>query len=73
MEQRDLPDESAASEAIGFVLIFSIVMIGIGLVTMYGYPVLLKQQASADQQIMEKNMIVLQNDITKACRTKRPH
>ncbi len=73
MEQRDLPDESAASEAIGFVLIFSIVMIGIGLVTMYGYPVLLKQQASADQQIMEKNMIVLQNDIKSLCYKSVPY
>jgi hypothetical protein len=55
--------EGGVSEAIGFVLIFTIIMMGIGLVTLYGYPVLLKQQASADQRIMEKNMIVLQNDI----------
>jgi hypothetical protein len=55
--------DAAVSEAIGFVLIFSLVMVGIGLVTMYGYPVLLKQQAGTDQRIMEKNMIVLQNDI----------
>lgn len=58
-----VPEDEAVSEAIGFVLIFSLVMVGIGLVTLYGYPVLLKQQASADQRIMEKNMIVLQNDI----------
>lgn len=51
------------SEAIGFLLIFSIVIAGIGLVTLYGYPLLMKQQTSADEQIMEKNMIVLQNDI----------
>jgi len=56
-------DESAVSESIGFVLIFSLVIVGISLVTLYGYPVLLKQQANADQQIMEKNMIVLQNDL----------
>lgn len=55
--------EQAVSETIGFVLIFSIVMAGIGLVTLYGYPMLLKQQAGSDEQIMEKNMIVLQNDI----------
>lgn len=61
------PDERAVSEAIGFVLIFSLVMIGIGLVTVYGYPVLLKQQSGADQRIMEKNMIVLQNDIKSLC------
>jgi len=56
-------DESAVSESIGFVLIFSLVIVGISLVSLYGYPVLLKQQANADQQIMEKNMIVLQNDL----------
>jgi hypothetical protein len=53
----------AISEAIGFILIFSIIIAGIGLVTLYGYPMLLQQQSSSDEQIMEKNMIVLQNDL----------
>ena len=65
--------DDAASEAIGFVLIFSLVMVGIGLVTLYGYPVLLKQQASADERIMEKNMIVLQNDIKSLCYKMVPY
>ncbi|MDD1682311.1 MAG: hypothetical protein LUO98_00625 [Methanoregula sp.] len=51
------------SESIGFILIFAMVIVGIGLVTLYGYPLLLKQQTNADEQIMEKNMIVLQNDM----------
>ena len=51
------------SESIGFLLIFTMVIVGIGLVTLYGYPMLLQQQTSADEQIMEKNMIVLQNDM----------
>ena len=51
------------SEAIGFMLIFGMVIVGIGLVTLYGYPLLLKQQVGADEKIMEKNMIVLQNDV----------
>ncbi|MDD1690223.1 MAG: hypothetical protein LUQ66_06140 [Methanoregula sp.] len=55
--------ERGVSEAIGFILIFSIVIAGIGLVTLYGYPMLLKQQTSANERIMEKNMIVLQNDV----------
>ncbi|MFA7694975.1 MAG: hypothetical protein WCX63_05530, partial [Methanoregula sp.] len=38
-------------------------MAGIGMVTLYGYPMLMQQQTSADEQIMEKNMIVLQNDV----------
>jgi hypothetical protein len=55
--------ERSVSEAIGFILIFSIVIAGIGLVTLYGYPLLLNQQTSANERIMEKNMIVLQNDL----------
>lgn len=55
--------ECGVSESIGFLLIFTLMIIGIGMVTLYGYPMLMKQQVSADEQIMEKNMIVLQNDI----------
>jgi hypothetical protein len=55
--------EQGVSEALGFMLIFTMVIVGIGLVTLYGYPMLLRQQVSADEKIMEKNMIVLQNDI----------
>jgi hypothetical protein len=56
-------NESGVSEAIGFMLIFGMVIVGIGLVTLYGYPLLLQQQVGADEKIMEKNMIVLQNDV----------
>jgi hypothetical protein len=56
-------DERGVSESIGFMLIFSLVIVGIGLVTLYGYPLLLQQQINTDKRIMEKNMIVLQNDI----------
>jgi hypothetical protein len=55
--------EYGVSESIGFLLIFTMVIVGIGLVTLYGYPMLLQQQTSADEQIMQKNMIVLQNDV----------
>ncbi len=55
--------DGGVSESIGFLLIFTMVIVGIGLVTLYGYPLLLQQQTSADEQIMEKNMIVLQNDM----------
>ncbi len=54
---------TGVSESIGFLLIFTIVIMGIALVTLYGYPLLLRQQVGADESIMEKNMIVLQNDI----------
>ena len=56
-------NDKGVSEAIGFMLIFGIVIAGIGLVTLYGYPLLIQQQVSADEKIMEKNMIVLQNDL----------
>jgi len=56
-------NDRAASEAIGFIIIFGIIIAGIGLVTLYGYPLLLKQQYGSDEQIMEKNLIVLQNDL----------
>ena len=55
--------DRAISEAIGFIIIFGIIIAGIGLVTMYGYPMLLTQQSTSNEQIMEKNMIVLQNDL----------
>jgi hypothetical protein len=63
MDKTTRSNESGVSEAIGFMLIFGMVIVGIGLVTLYGYPLLLKQQVGADEKIMEKNMIVLQNDV----------
>lgn len=65
MTTRGIADnyEAGVSESIGFIIIFTIIIAGIGLVTLYGYPMLLQQQTSADEQIMEKNMIVLQNDL----------
>jgi hypothetical protein len=55
--------ERGVSETVGFILIFAIVMTGIGLVTLYGYPILLQEQANANIRNMEKNMIVLQSDL----------
>lgn len=55
--------EGAVSEAIGFVLILGIIITGIGMVTLYGYPVLVQQQNAANVKNMEKVMIVLQTDL----------
>ncbi|MBP1928716.1 hypothetical protein J2741_001263 [Methanolinea mesophila] len=55
--------DCAVSETIGFVLILGIVITGIGLVTLYGYPALMAQQAEANIRNMEKTMIVLQTDV----------
>ena len=54
---------SGVSETIGFVLILGMVITGIALVTLFGYPMLLSEQANANYRNMEKGMIVLQNDI----------
>ncbi len=59
--------EQAVSEAIGFMVLFSLVTLGIALVSLYGYPVLMQQQTSAHERNMEQTMIVLQNDIKSLC------
>ncbi len=56
-------DECAVSESIGFIIIFSIVIAGIGLVSLYGYPMLLQHQIGADERTMEQTMITIQNDM----------
>jgi hypothetical protein len=55
--------ESGVSETIGFIIIFGLVMTGIALITLYGYPLLLQEQANANVKNMERNMIILQNDV----------
>jgi len=55
--------ENAVSETIGFIIIFALMMTGIGLVTLYGYPMLMQEQQNANLRNMERNMIVLQNDL----------
>jgi len=55
--------DQGVSETIGFIIIFGIVMTGIGIVTLYGYPALMQQQENANFKNMEKNMLVLQSDL----------
>lgn len=66
-------NEKAVSEAIGFVLILGIVISGIGLVTLYGYPVLVKEQSNTDVRNMERTMIVIQNDMKSLCFKNVPY
>jgi hypothetical protein len=56
-------NDSAVSEVVGFIIIFGIMLTGIGLITMYGYPMLMEQQQNTNIRNMERNMIVLQNDL----------
>ena len=53
----------AVSESIGYLIIFGLILTGIGLITLYGYPLLMQQQSSANMRNMEQTMIVLQNDL----------
>jgi len=62
-EKNKLFSESGVSETIGFILIFGIMTTGIALVVLYGYPMLLQEQQSTNIRNMERNMIVLQNDL----------
>lgn len=57
-----IQNDDGVSEAIGFILIFSIVVLGIALVVLYGFPLLIAGQGSADMRNMEQTMIVIQND-----------
>ena len=54
---------SGVSETIGYIIIFGIMMTGIALVSVYGYPLLVNQQATSNIQNMERNMISLQTDV----------
>lgn len=65
--------DAGVSESVGFMIIFTIIITGIALVTLYGYPVLLQQQSSANEQVMEKNMIVLQNDLKSLSYSMDPY
>ncbi|MEA2034073.1 MAG: hypothetical protein U9N40_01060 [Euryarchaeota archaeon] len=66
-------DESGVSEAIGFMLLFMITVMGIGLVTLYGYPMLLDQQISTDDRNMEQLMINIQGDVKLLTHSNVPY
>ena len=56
-------NRDGVSESIGYLIIFGLILSGIGLITLYGYPLLIQQESSANLRNMEQTMIVLQNDI----------
>jgi len=55
--------DSGVSETIGFVVILGIVITGIAMVTLYGYPALIQEQQNTNIKNMQKNMLVLQSDL----------
>ncbi|QYZ79483.1 hypothetical protein E2N92_08610 [Methanofollis formosanus] len=73
MKAFQIINDDGVSEAIGFIIIFGLVMTGIALITLYGYPMLLQQQSNADVRNMEQTMVVLQNDIKSLCYKSVPY
>ncbi len=66
-------NDRGVSEAIGFILILGLMVTSIAMVTMYGYPVLLKEQSNTDVRNMERALIVIQNDIKNLCYKNVPY
>jgi hypothetical protein len=62
MKRRQSKSEGV-SEAIGFLIMFAIVLTGIAMVSLVGYPMLLETQISSDERNMEQAMISVQNDM----------
>lgn len=56
-------ETAGVSEAIGFIAMFSIVLIGITMVAFGGYPMLLDTRVNSDERGMEQAFVSLQNDL----------
>ena len=63
MAKKFLESESAVSEVIGFILIFSIVMLAISAIYAVGYPTIQSSKENAQFQNMEQSFMVLQSNI----------
>ena len=63
MDRKFLRSESAVSEVIGFILIFSIVMLAISAIYAVGYPTIQSSKENAQFQNMEQSFMVLQSNI----------
>jgi len=61
--EKNLNNCHAVSETLGFIIMFGIMLTGITMVTLYGYPALVQQQQYSNIQNMERNMIVIQSDV----------
>jgi len=63
MDRKFLRSESAVSEVIGFILIFSIVVLAISAIYAVGYPTIQSSKENAQFQDMEQSFMVLQSNI----------
>ena len=63
MDKKFLKSESAVSEVIGFIMVFSIVMLAISAIYAVGYPTIQSSKENAQFQNMEQSFMVLQSNI----------
>lgn len=56
-------NDSGVSETVGFVIILGILIAGMAMVTLYGYPALIQEQQNANFRNMQRGMISLQSEI----------
>ena len=63
MAKNFLKSESAVSEVIGFIMVFSIVMLAISAIYAVGYPTIQSSKENAQFQNMEQSFMVLQSNI----------
>jgi len=62
-KKRMILDEDAVSEVLGFILVFAIISLSIGIIYVVGYPAIQNSKEHAQVRNMEKNFIVLQSSI----------
>ena len=63
MAKNFLKSESAVSEVIGFIFVFSIVMLAISVIYAVGYPAIQSSKENTQFQNMEQSFVVLQSNI----------
>jgi len=72
MAKNFLKSESAVSEVIGFILIFSIVMLAISAIYAVGYPTIQSSKENAQFRNMEQSFMVLQSNINTVAFDQAP-
>jgi len=63
MAKNFIKSDSAVSEVVGFILVFSIIMLAIGVIYAVGYPSIQSSKENTQFQNMEQSFMVLQSDI----------
>ena len=63
MAKNFIKSDSAVSEVVGFILVFSIIMLAIGVIYAVGYPCIQSSKKNTQFQNTEQSFMVLQSDI----------